>query len=92
MIMRYRFLALGLAAALGTAALAHAEDAVVPDEFELQQQAVGACDAYGAGFAKLPGTNTCVRVSGHVRVEKRYSNGARSFGSQTTLDFETRTD
>ena len=89
--MRYRYLALGLAALLGTASFTQAEDAVVPDEFE-QQQAVDACNAYGAGFAKLPGTNTCMRVSGHVRVEKRYSNGSRSFGSQTTLDFETRTD
>jgi len=89
--MRYRYLALGLAASLAIASFAHAEDAVVPDEFE-QQQAVGVCDAYGAGFAKLPGTNTCMRVSGHVRVEKGYSNRARSFGSQTVLDFETRTD
>ena len=89
--MRYRFLALGLAASFSAALPAHAEDAVVPDEFE-QQQAVGACDAYGAGFAKLPGTDTCVRVSGHVRMEKRYSNRSSGFGSQTVLDFETRSD
>ena len=89
--MRYRYLALGLAALLGTASFTHAEDAVVPDEFE-QQQAVDACNAYGAGFAKLPGTNTCVRVSGHVRFEKRYSNKSSSVGGQTVLDFETRSD
>lgn len=45
----------------------------VADEWE-QQQAVGACDAYGAGFAKLPGTDTCAVVSGEVRYEKRFSN------------------
>lgn len=89
--MRYRYLFLGLVASCTVAPLAHAEDAVVPDEFE-QQQAVGACDAYGAGFAKLPGTNTCVRVSGHVRIEKRYSNRSSGFGGQTVLDFETRSD
>lgn len=90
--MRYRFLALGFAASVAMVSFAHAEDAVVPDELEQQQQAVGACDAYGAGFAKLPGTDTCARVSGQVRVEKRYSNRSSSFGSRTTLDFETRSD
>lgn len=89
--MLYRYLALGLAASFASTSLAHAEDAVVPDEFE-QRQAVGACDAYGTGFAKLPGTDTCMRVSGHVRFEKRYSNRSSGFGGQTTLDFETRSD
>ena len=89
--MHNGFLAVGLAASFVAASLVHAEDAVVPDEFE-KQQAVGACDAYGPGFAKLPGTNTCMRVSGHVRFEKRYSNRSSSSGGQTTLDFETRSD
>jgi hypothetical protein len=89
--MRDRYLALGLAVLLAAAPLARAEDAVVPDEFE-QLQAVGACDVYGTGFAKLPGTNTCVRVSGHVRIEKGTSNRSSGLGGQTTLDFETRTD
>lgn len=86
-----RYLASGLAAFFAMAPIAHAEDAVVPDEFE-QQQAVGACDTHGAGFARLPGTDICARVSGHVRFEKRYSNRSSGFGSQTTLDFETRSD
>jgi hypothetical protein len=59
--MHFRQFALGLAAALMVASTVHAEDAVVPDEFD-QQQAMGACDAYGTGYAKLPGTNTCVKV------------------------------
>jgi hypothetical protein len=89
--MLFRYLVLGLATVLATSNLARAEDAIVPNEFE-QQQAVGACDAYGAGFAKLPGTNTCVRVSGQVRFEKRFSNHGSATGGQTTLDFETRSD
>ena len=86
-----RNLAPGLAALFSVAPLAHAGDAVVPDEFE-QQQAVDACDAYGAGFARLPGTGICARISGHVRVEKHYSKRSSGFGGRTTLDFETRSD
>ena len=89
--MQFRFLALVASAALLSASVAHAEDAVVPDEFD-QPQSVGACDAYGTGFAKLPGTNTCARVCGHLRYEKRFSNRGNSSGGQTVLDFETRSD
>lgn len=91
--MKFGFAALAASAALLLASTAQAGDAVVPDEFEQQQQAVDACDAYGTGFARLPGTNTCARVSGHVRVEKSYSNrGGSRTGGQTVLDFETRSD
>ncbi len=30
------------------------------------------CDVYGRGFYYIPGTNTCLRVGGRVRVEYRY--------------------
>lgn len=90
--MHIGFLALAASAALLLAGTARAEDAVVPDEFE-QQQSVGACDAYGTGFAKLPGTDTCARVSGYLRYEKSYSNrGGTRNGGGAVLDFETRSD
>lgn len=89
--MNPRSIALAACAVFLLSAPARAGDAVVPDEFE-QQQSVNACDAYGTGFAKLPGTNTCAKVSGHVRFEKRYSGGSSSTGGQTVLDFETRAD
>lgn len=90
--MNLRLFALATCAIAMLSGIAQAGDAVVPDEFE-QQQSVNACDAYGTGFAKLPGTNTCAKVSGHVRFEKRYSSdGGSSTGGQTVLDFETRTD
>lgn len=89
--MHYRFLAIARTGRLILAPLAHAEDAVVPDEFE-REQTIGACDSYGAGFAKLPGTGTCVRVSGHVRFENRHSNQSSGFSGQSTLDVETRND
>ena len=44
------------------------------------------CAAHGAGFAPVPGTDTCVRVSGRVRGEvdagsKRSIGGGRSGAS-----------
>lgn len=89
--MRLGYFAPAACAVLLLASAAHAGNAVVPDEFE-QQQTVNACDVYGTGFAKLPGTDTCVKVSGQVRFEKRYSSGGSSTGGRTTLDFETRSD
>jgi hypothetical protein len=92
--MRIHHLVLGLAASVLLASAAHATDAVVDDQPKLMgSDPVNTCDAYGTGFAKLPGTNTCVRVSGQMRYEKSFSNSSRS-GSlgRTTLDFETRSD
>ncbi len=71
-------------------AAARAEDAVKPDEFDRPASADG-CEAYGSGFARLPGTSTCVKVSGQVRFEKRFSGSSASHG-QTQLDIETRSD
>lgn len=90
--MKLRVLAWVLVLSSIAAAPAAAGDAVVPDEFEQQQQAVGACDAYGKGFAKLPGTNTCMRVSGQVRYENRLSNRSSTTGGRLQMDFETRSD
>jgi len=88
--MHIRQCALGVAAAFAFMSAAHAEDAIVANEFE-QQQAVSACDAYGTGFMKLPGTDTCVKVSGKVSYEKRFSGSNRS-GGQVQMNFETRSD
>ena len=89
-VMHIRRFALGVVAAFISTSAAHAVDAVVPDEFE-QQPSVSACDAYGTGFAKLPGTNTCVKVSGKVSYEKRFSGSDQS-GGRVQMNFETRSD
>ena len=34
---------------------------------------VKVCDMYGAGFFYIPGTETCLRVSGYVDVQYEYS-------------------
>jgi hypothetical protein len=53
--------------AVGTAA-ANAADAVVAPEPE-HVEYVRVCDAYGAGYFYIPGTETCLRVSGYVRYD-----------------------
>ena len=35
------------------------------------------CAAYGAGFIKVEGTDSCVKISGAVRVDAISSHGAR---------------
>lgn len=60
-----------LLAAAGTvvvASVARSADAVVvaePDSMEY----VRVCDAYGAGFFYIPGTETCLKVSGYLRFD-----------------------
>lgn len=59
---------------LGTSALtalslpAYAADAVMTPEPEPVEY-VRICDVYGKGFFYIPGTETCLRVSGYVRYE-----------------------
>lgn len=89
--MHCRHLALAAGAALSLATLARAEDAVTPYEWE-QPRSVEACAHLGTGFAKLPGTDTCARISGKVSVETGFRNRSTANGGQVQLDFETRSD
>lgn len=89
--MDLRSLALASLMGLSIVTGARAEDAVVPYDWE-NNQAVGACDHLGSGYAKLPGTGVCARVSGKVSVEKGFYNRSTSSGGRVQLDFETRSD
>lgn len=89
--MHNKALALCALMVLANGAAVRAEDAVVPYEWE-NNQAVGACDHLGTGYFKLPGTNTCARVSGKVSVEQGFYNRSTSTGGQVQLDFETRSN
>ncbi|QDZ03020.2 porin [Nitratireductor mangrovi] len=71
--MHLRSLLLGAAAALAAVPAARAADAVVIAEPEPVEY-VRVCDAFGAGFFYIPGTETCLRISGYVR----YRVGATS--------------
>ncbi|UXN05717.1 porin [Bartonella sp. HY761] len=57
-----------LALLAGYSAANAADAVVVPVEPEPVEY-VRVCDAYGAGYYYIPGTETCMRISGYVRAE-----------------------
>ena len=63
--MNIKSLLLGSAAALVAVSGARAADAVMAPEPEPVEY-VRVCDAYGAGFFYIPGTETCLAISGYV--------------------------
>ena len=63
--MNIKSLILGAAAALVAVSGARAADAVMAPEPEPVEY-VRVCDAYGAGFFYIPGTETCLKISGYV--------------------------
>lgn len=85
---QFAIAAAGLMILVGTA---RADDAVTPHEWE-QPRSVEACSHLGTGFAKLPGTDTCARISGKVSVETGFRNRSTANGGQVQLDFETRSN
>ncbi len=69
--MNIKSILLGAAAAATAATGAHAADLpVAPEPVDY----VRVCDAFGTGFFYIPGTETCLRVSGRVRVEYRFND------------------
>jgi len=66
--MNIKSLLLGSAAALAVVSGAQAADAVVAAEPEPMEY-VKVCDAYGAGYFYIPGTETCLKIGGRVRFD-----------------------
>ncbi|OEC94797.1 MULTISPECIES: porin [unclassified Rhizobium] len=69
--MNIKSLLLGSAAALAAVSGAHAADAIVAAEPEPLEY-VRICDAYGAGYFFIPGTETCLKIGGKVRTEGKW--------------------
>ncbi|WP_417416713.1 porin [Hoeflea sp.] len=65
--MNIKSLLIGSAAALVAVSGARAADAIVAAEPEPVEY-VRVCDAFGTGFFYIPGTETCLRIDGYVRV------------------------
>ncbi|TRL38886.1 porin [Rhizobium straminoryzae] len=66
--MNIKSLLLGSAAALAAVSGAHAADAIVAAEPEPMEY-VRVCDAFGAGYFYIPGSETCLKISGYVRFQ-----------------------
>ncbi|MDP4021928.1 porin [Methylobacterium sp. NEAU 140] len=70
---------LGSAAAFAAVGAAHAADLPVKKAVPIEY--VRICTAYGAGFFYIPGTDTCIRLSGRARFEGGYQTAyTRQFG------------
>jgi hypothetical protein len=63
----FRGVLLGTGAALVSVAAAQAAD--LPSRKAAPVEYVRVCDAYGAGFFFIPGTQTCLRIGGRVRAD-----------------------
>jgi hypothetical protein len=85
--MNIKSLLFGSAAALVAVSGARAADAVVVAEPEPAEY-VRICDVYGTGYFYIPGTETCLRVGGYVRMD--VSGGEQgSFTGRSTTDVRT---
>ncbi len=104
--MNIKSLLLGSAAVLVAATGAKAADAVVVAEPEPVEY-VRVCDAYGSGFFYIPGTETCLSISGYVWFQIAASgnqvagadtgaafSSANTWGvsSRARLNFDARSD
>ena len=76
-------LLLGSAATLAVVAVANAAD--LPSKKAAPASYVKICDAYGAGFFYIPGTDTCVKLGGYVRAEEQYVPGQATLSATTGL-------
>lgn len=70
--MKLKALLLGSAAALSVAGVAQAADLAVAEPVEY----VKVCSVYGAGFFYVPGSDTCLKVTGYAQVTAGYASNA----------------
>jgi len=78
-----------LGSATAFVAVAGANAADLPSKKAAPVNYVKICDAYGAGFFNIPGTETCIKIGGRVRADYSYSqskdiySGVNADGSTT---------
>ncbi|MDE2578954.1 MAG: porin [Hyphomicrobiales bacterium] len=75
--MKVKSLLLGAAAGLVTVAASQAAD--LPTRKAAPVNYVRVCDAYGAGFFYIPGTDTCLRVGGSVLAQTRIQGSSQMY-------------
>ena len=89
MKIEIKSLLLGSAAAMVAVSGARSADAVVIAEPEPVEY-VRVCDAYGAGFFYIPGTETCLKISGYVRYDARGGDNVYTGDEYDTWQKKTR--
>ena len=91
--MNIKSLLIGSAAALIAVSGARAADAVVAEPEAVEY--VKVCDAYGAGFFYIPGTETCLKIGGYVRYDmsfgknKGFNGNSWKKNARLSLQFST---
>src|SRR6184192_4375197 len=63
-----------LSSAAGLMALSGAQAADLPVKAKAVEY-VRICSLYGAGFFYIPGTDTCIRLGGYLRVDTTFNGG-----------------
>ncbi len=74
--MNIKSLLIGSAAALAAVSGAQAADAIVAAEPEPMEY-VRVCDAFGAGYFYIPGSETCLKINGYVRFQVDFGRSSR---------------
>ncbi len=87
--MNIKSLLIGSAAALAAVSGAKAADAIVAAEPEPLEY-VRVCDAFGAGFFYIPGSETCLKFDGFVRFQVNFNRGTTANGRTSDWDAITR--
>lgn len=72
--MKLKSFLLGSAAAMMAVSTSQAADAIVEDE---AVEYVRVCETFGRGYFFIPGTETCIKIGGDVRVEYKYLDFAQ---------------
>ncbi len=80
--MNIKSLLLGSAAAMVAVSGASAADAIIAAEPEPVEY-VRVCDAFGAGYFYIPGTETCLKISGFARFDVGFNSNDDSYSSTT---------
>jgi Porin subfamily len=90
--MKLKSLLLGSAAALVAFSGARAADAVIAEPEPVEY--VRVCDAYGAGYFYIPGTETCLKIGGFVRYDIDVKKGAKAWEKRTqaNISFTAKSD
>ncbi|MBM6595985.1 porin [Microvirga pudoricolor] len=87
-----------LGSAAGLAAFAGAQAADLPVKKAAPVEYVRVCSTYGSGFFYIPGTDTCLRVSGRVRADYLFNSpltrasDAVGFRARGRIQLDARTN